>query len=64
MSDWSAATFDGSARATADAVATSTVEQRLAWLEDLLRLALESGALLRVREARQADADELWARGG
>ena len=63
MSDWSAATFEGSARATADAVAASTVQQRLAWLEDLLRLALESGALQAVRVARQEEMDELWARG-
>ena len=61
MNDWSAATFEGSARATAEAAATSTDEQRLAWLEDMLRMALESGALLRIREARQRELDELWA---
>ena len=41
-------------------VAASTVEQRLSWLEELLRTAEASGALARVRERRQREAMALW----
>ncbi len=37
-------------------IATSTVEQRLEWLEDALRLTLTSGALQRERAARARGA--------
>lgn len=38
----------------------TTPAQRLAWLEDALRIALQSGALKRERAARARYYDELW----
>lgn len=48
--------WDQHRRAQLRSIATSTVEQRLEWLEDALRLALASGALARDREARARGA--------
>jgi hypothetical protein len=61
MTEWLAGTFEGAAAATAAAAATSTVEQRMAWLEEALALAALSGALTRLQEERQAEVDRLWA---
>lgn len=58
--DWSLGTFEGVRRDQARRQATSTVAQRLAWLEDMLRLALVSGALQRERELKQRAIDRAW----
>jgi hypothetical protein len=55
--DWSG-TSDGAAALRARAA--MTVEQRLAWLEEVLDLALATGALAADRARRQAAADA-WA---
>ena len=60
MSDWSAGTWEGLELAPARQVAAATPQQRMAWLEDALRLAYASGALQRARRERQRAADELW----
>ena len=64
MSDWEAATYQGAERAQQRSIARATPAQRLAWLEEALRLAAASGALQRVRAQRQADCDRAWATRG
>lgn len=61
--DWAAATFAGASVAQADAVAALTATERVALLEQLLELAVASGALRRSREAKQRGLDALWAAG-
>ncbi len=60
---WARATFAGTERAQADVIASLTVDQRIALLEELLALAEASGALQRSREAKQRAIDELWGAG-
>ena len=60
---WSRATFAGTETGQADVVATLTVDERLALLEELVALAEASGALARSRDAKQSALDELWASG-
>ena len=60
MSDWSAATFEGVERERERNIARATPAQRLAWLEEALRLAAVSGALQRVRAERQEACDRTW----
>lgn len=59
--DWSLGTFEGSARATARAVAAASPQERMDWLDEALALAEASGALARVRAERQRAVDETWA---
>lgn len=62
---WSAATFEGSAQATAAATAKATPEQRMDWLDEALAVALAAGTLDHVRRRRQLAVDAVWgARGG
>jgi hypothetical protein len=61
--DWTLGTFEGVRRDQARRAATSTVAQRLAWLEDVLQLALSSGALQRERQLKQRAIDEAWGSG-
>lgn len=58
--DWSLAAYDAVQEDQARRAASSTVEQRLAWLEDVLRLALASGALQRERDLKQRAIDRAW----
>lgn len=58
--DWSSATFAGARHAGARAVADADPQQRLAWLDEALALALASGALARVRRERQEAVDASW----
>jgi len=44
--------WDQHSREQLRSIATSTIEQRLEWLEQALRLALSSGALQRERDER------------
>jgi uncharacterized tellurite resistance protein B-like protein len=59
---WDAATFAGARDAHEDAVSHLTPEARVALLEQLLEVAVASGALHRARDAKQRALDELWAR--
>ena len=63
MSDdpWARGTFVGTERAQAAQQATLSPEERVALLEQLLEVALESGALRRSREDKQRALDLLWA---
>jgi hypothetical protein len=58
---WSAATFEGAAMAQAERVAALTPTERVALLEQLLELAIASGALQRAREEKQRALDLLWS---
>jgi hypothetical protein len=58
--DWSLGTFEGVRRDQARRQAASTVAERLAWLEDMLGLALASGALQRERDLKQRAIDRAW----
>ena len=58
--DWSLGTFEGVRADQARRMATTTPDERLAWLEDVLRLALGSGALERVRQQRQREVESAW----
>jgi hypothetical protein len=58
--DWALGTFEGVRRDQARRAATASVTQRLAWLEDMLRLALASGALQRERDLKQRAIDRVW----
>ncbi len=60
MNVWSEGTWEGLAQAQAERVAATTPSERLAWLEESLRLAYASGALQRARRERQRACDELW----
>jgi uncharacterized tellurite resistance protein B-like protein len=60
---WSRTTFAGTEQAQADVVAELTPDERLALLEQLLDIALESGALQRSRVAKQRAIDKLWTTG-
>ncbi|HEX3611748.1 MAG TPA: hypothetical protein VHU88_08695 [Sporichthyaceae bacterium] len=57
---WEAATFEGAAEAQAAAVAALTPTQRVELLEQLLEIALTSGALQRSRQQKQLALDQLW----
>lgn len=59
--DWSAGTFAGLPVPQRRAVAGASPAQRLAWLEEALRLAEASGALLRARRARRRACEALWS---
>ena len=58
--DWSLGTFEGVRRDQARRAASTTPSQRMAWLEDMLRLALSTGALERERELKQRAIDKAW----
>lgn len=58
--DWSLGTFEGVRRDQARRAATATPDQRMAWLEEMLRFALACGALEREREAKQRAIDRAW----
>jgi hypothetical protein len=58
---WSRATFVGTTAGQAEVVATLTVDERLALLEELLAIAEASGALAEDRAAKQRALDETWA---
>lgn len=64
MSDdgWDAATFAGARDAHDRAVSDLTPEARVALLEQLLEVAVASGALQRARDEKQRTLDELWGR--
>ena len=63
MSDegWDAATFAGAREAHDRAVSDLTAEARVAMLEQLVEVAVASGALQRARDEKQRALDELWA---
>lgn len=61
MTGWEAATFKGAEREREHRIARATPAERLAWLEEALRLAAVSGALQRARSERQAACDREWA---
>ena len=61
--DWSLVTFEAVRRDQARRAATSTIEQRWEWLEEMLHLSLASGALQRERERKQRAIDEAWGNG-
>ena len=63
MTQWEAGSFEGSARATAQAAATATLKERLDWHESMLRVALANGSLQRLRDARQREVEASWAQG-
>lgn len=58
--DWSAATFEGAAEHQRRAAAAASPARRLAWLEQALQLAEDSGALARVRRDRQRECNLAW----
>jgi uncharacterized tellurite resistance protein B-like protein len=60
---WARGTFAGAAEAQAQAVADLTAEARIALLEQLLEVAMASGALQRARDEKQQALDRLWAHG-
>lgn len=60
--DWSLGTFEGVRRDQARRAASATPEQRMAWLEEMLRFALACGALERERKAKQRAIDRDWYR--
>jgi uncharacterized tellurite resistance protein B-like protein len=60
---WARATFAGATEAQAQAIADLTAEARIALLEQLLEVALTSGALQRARDEKQRALDRLWAHG-
>jgi hypothetical protein len=53
------ATFSGTERGQAEAVAALTVDERLALLDQLLEIVEASGALLGAREEKQRALDAL-----
>lgn len=57
---WSRATFAGTEAAQAEVIAGLTADARLALLEQLLDVAMASGALKHAREDKQRRIDELW----
>jgi uncharacterized tellurite resistance protein B-like protein len=59
--DWSRGTFRGAEEAQALIVANLTPDARVALLEQLLEVAIASGALQRARDDKQHALDELWA---
>ena len=59
--NWAAATYEGAQRAQRRALAAATPRDRMEWLDAALDLALRSGALARVRAARQRRVDEAWS---
>ena len=58
--DWSFATFDGARAAQAERMRSLTSDERLAWLDEVLELALQAGTLERVRRERQRAVDQAW----
>lgn len=66
MSDdpWSRATFAGTEQAQAAVIADLTPDERLALLEQLVRLAEQSGALQRARADKQQALDAVWGEPG
>ena len=58
--DWSLGTFEGVRRDQARRAAAATPAQRIAWLEEMLQLALASGALQRERRLKQREIDKAW----
>lgn len=58
---WRRATFVGTELAQAEAIADLTPDERVALLEELLKIAEASGALQRAREEKQRQIDEAWA---
>lgn len=63
VSDWSAGTFEGTIHWQRQAVATSSPDRRLRWLEEVLRMAEASGALDRTRAERQRRCEADWFAG-
>lgn len=59
---WVCGTFEGTARAQAAVIAGLTAEERMLLLEDLLELALASGALQRARQDKQREITAMWSR--
>lgn len=59
-SEWEAATHEGLAALRRREHALTSVEQRLAWLDDALEIALLSGAIERSRTAKQREIDRRW----
>jgi hypothetical protein len=58
--DWSLGTFEGVRRDQARRAAAATPAQRIEWLEEILRLAMATGALQRERRLKQRAIDEAW----
>jgi hypothetical protein len=58
--DWSFATFEGARAAQTERMASLTSDERLSWLAEVLGLALEAGALERLRRERQRAVDLAW----
>lgn len=63
QADWSAGTFAGLPVQQRRAAADASPAQRLAWLEEALRLAEASGALGRARLSRQRAREACWSTG-
>lgn len=62
-SEWRTATREGARAEMRRDVAAVSPMQRLVWLEQALQLALECGALSRVRRDRQELCDAQWCSG-
>lgn len=59
---WDAATFAGAQAAQDRDISDLTPDARVALLEQLLAVAIASGALQRARDEKQRVLDEMWAR--
>ena len=57
---WVRGTFEGTERAQAAVIAALTPDDRMSLLEELLALALSSGALQREREDKQRALNAIW----
>jgi len=55
-------TFEGLRAAQQLDIAALSPTQRVEWLEAAVDVAMESGALTRARDQKQAEIDAVWAR--